>query len=456
MRQLLGFLQQISVMNFIWSMGSRFGSTVLSFLVLYAASHSLPTAEYGLYIFLFSVGSSLGLIFVFGQHVLLVKHYRLDGHARGETNQGILLANASWLAFGSAVLVLAASVTWAYADRLETPYNSLPIAFLFAAIFALSEYFQNYFRIHGRIALALGPRENIWRILCAMALPALAYSGYMTSGATAAEVVTLLLGVTVTYQFVKFLQFEGIGFIWRRDALPSRDIWRTWRTETGFFTANSFFNSAASYFETILIGLLLDLEAAAFYFVAFRISMLLTLPVLAIDTVGIPLISACFQENDRRGAQRITAFLSAGSFALALIGGLFLYFFGGFILSQFDPNFEQHFGILLILCLGAITSAFFGPGTWLIMIGNGEKYLLVMRTIVFVVYLAALGILGYELGLAGVAVASWLQLLAVHLFSRRWVIRRWQVDNAATSLIAVLSDKSSKGSTRNGNVQDTP
>ncbi|ADZ72335.1 lipopolysaccharide biosynthesis protein [Polymorphum gilvum] len=439
MKDLRARLAQIDPVGLLWSMGSRFGSTLLSFLVLYAASQSLETAEYGLYIFLFSIGSSLGLIFVFGQHVLLVKHYRLDGHAKGRTNQDILFVNACWLTLGAGALLLAAAAMLPFTGRLSPPYDALPIAFAFAAAFALSEYFQNYFRIHGLIALALAPRENIWRLLSAVALPLLAWAGLMHSGAAAMEVVTVLLGVAVGYQVYRFVRIEGLGFLGAARPRIDRGTLKAWNRETGFFSANTFFNSAAAYLETILIGIVLDLEAAAVYFVAYRISMLLTLPVLAIDTVGIPLISARFQDRDTAGAQRITALLSAGSFLCAVVGGLLLYFTGDIALALFDPQFEEHFAILAILCLAAITHAFFGPGTWLIMIGGGERYLLAMRSVVFVVYLGVLGGLGFTLGLAGVAFAGWFQLLAVHLLSRRWVIRRWSVDNAATAILPYLA-----------------
>ena len=90
-----------------WSLLSRGSSTILSFALLFAASHALETDEYGLYIFLFSVGSSLGLICVFGQQVLLVKHFRLQNHEPGRTNQGILFYNSLWLLLGCGGQLLA-------------------------------------------------------------------------------------------------------------------------------------------------------------------------------------------------------------------------------------------------------------------------------------------------------------------------------------------------------------
>src|SRR5580704_11873617 len=140
--------------RFVLAFAARFGSTVLSFLVLFVASRLLPALQYGLYVFLFSVGSALGLIAVFGQQILIVKHYRRTPSGSHSANQALIRVNRNWMLLGNSVLIVAALVLWVFDDLLVSPYNALPIAFLFAAIFALSEYLQNYFRIHGRIALS--------------------------------------------------------------------------------------------------------------------------------------------------------------------------------------------------------------------------------------------------------------------------------------------------------------
>jgi hypothetical protein len=146
--------------RFLPAFSSRFSSTLLSFLVLLAASHFLPTSEYGLYVFLFSIGSALGLIAVLGQQILVVKHYRRAEASGHPLNQALLGVNARWLALGCFVLLAAALPLWLFAERLPPTYHYLWLAFVFAAIFALSEYLQNYFRIHGRINMSLVPARD--------------------------------------------------------------------------------------------------------------------------------------------------------------------------------------------------------------------------------------------------------------------------------------------------------
>lgn len=430
---------KVNLKEFVWSFFSRMASPVLSFAVLLMASRVLSIEEYGLYNFLFSVGSSLGLILVLGQNVLLLKHFRSnDGPDHAALNRNLLFMNMKWIASGIAVMLVAAAAVQLFAVDVPHQYDALPIAFIFACVFAISEYMQYYFRVRGNIGLALTPRENIWRILSLIALPLAAYAGLLTSGARAMEVITVLLAVVVGYQAYRLIGIEGFGFVKDKASGLDAETRSSWTQESLFFTANSFFVSAALYLETILIGIFLSLEAAAFYFVAFRLAALLMLPVTIIDTIGVPMVSAKLQERDVPGAQRLVSLLSAASFVGTCLAYGFMMLIGKFTLSLFEPSFAEHYEVLAILCLAPLTHAFFGPGTNLMMIGGGERYFLAMRSAVFAVYVAALVVMGIYLGMAGVAVAGLVHGLAVLMICRNWTLKHVGVDTMATNVIVAL------------------
>lgn len=420
----------LELRRFAAAFTSRFGSTFLSFLVLLVASRLLQTEEYGLYVFLFSIGSALGLIAVLGQQILVVKHYRREAGPADPTNRALIQVNARWLCLGCGVLIFASIVLFAISDRLPEPYPHLWIACAFAAVFAISEYLQNYFRIHGAINLSLLPREIFWRIASAGGLAGVAALGLLSGGERAMDVVTLLLGAATAYQLVHFVKDEGLGWLpgRRPEAAPAE-----WRAESGYFIANNVLNSASAYLETIVIGALLGLGEAGFYFVALRIAMLLTLPVTAIDTVGIPLIAARFQSGDRAGAQRLIGQLSAAAFAISLFGALVLAAISPFVLTLFNAEFAQHSEVLIVLCALAVSQAFFGPGSWLLMIGGGERFFLIARSILFVAYLGLLYLLGTSFGLIGIATAGLLLSVASNIAAARWIANEWGIDNMATA-----------------------
>ncbi|MFN7167019.1 MAG: lipopolysaccharide biosynthesis protein [Pannonibacter sp.] len=432
-------LGKIKLKEFIWSFMSRIASPVLSFAVLLMASRVLSIEEYGLYNFLFSVGSSLGLVLVLGQNVLLIKHFRSnDDAAFADQNRSLLFMNMAWISTGIGVILVAAAIIQFFAYDFPHQYDALPIAFVFAGIFSISEYMQYYFRIRGNIGLALTPRENIWRILCLLALPAAAYTGFLTSGARAMEIITLLLLIVVSYQAFRLVGIEGLGFLRRNVSTADPETRATWTKESLFFTANSFFVSASLYLETILIGVFLSLEAAAFYFVAFRLAALLMLPVSIIDTIGVPMVSAKLQARDLSGAQNLVSLLSAASFAGTCLAFGFMMLIGKFALSLFEPSFADHVEVLAILCLAPVTHAFFGPGTNLMMIGGGERYFLVSRSFVFVIYIAALVLLGLYFGMAGIAVAGLVHGLAVLIICRNWTLQHVGVDTMASQALGLV------------------
>lgn len=428
MIELLRSPKMLELRRFAFAFGSRFGSTFLSFLMMLVAARLLPTQEYGLYVFLFSIGSALGLIAVLGQQILVVKHYRRDARGEDPVNDALVRVNLKWIAGGCAALAVAGVALFVLGDRLPFPYDHIWIALVFAAVFAVSEYLQNYFRIHGSINLSLLPREILWRIACVAGFYGAAVAGLLSGGAAAMVIATVFLGAATAYQVAKFVSEEGLGWLKRRVPSP-----KEWRAESGYFIANNVLNSSQAYLETILIGALLGLDKAGFYFVALRISMLLTLPVTAIDTVGIPLIAARFQQEDRPGAQRLIGQLSMGAFCISLLGAAILAVAGPFVLYLFDEEFVQHSDVLVVLCAMAVSQAFFGPGSWLLMIGGGERFFLIVRTILFVVYLGALYLLGRTYGLIGIAWANLMFSVASNYAAARWIAGAWGIDNMATA-----------------------
>jgi O-antigen/teichoic acid export membrane protein len=317
-------------------------------------------------------------------------------------------------------------------DRLPEPYRHLWVALAFAAVFAISEYLQNYFRIHGQINLSLVPREIVWRGASILGIAAVGFIGYRADGEVVMAIVTVLLGTTTLYQAVAFLRGEGWGWLSRHDDVP-RETRRIWRTESLYFIANNVLNSSSAYLETILIGAVLGLDKAGFYFVALRIAMLLTLPVTAIDTVGIPMIAARFQKSDSAGAQILIGRLSFASFCISLLGALVLAMIAPFVLSIFNADFVQHANVLTALCVLSVSQAFFGPGSWLLMIGGGERFFLIARGVIFVFYLGLLYGLAQIGGLMGIAIAGLFMTLASNLAAWHWIKRKYAIDNMATA-----------------------
>ncbi|TGE00812.1 lipopolysaccharide biosynthesis protein [Methylobacterium nonmethylotrophicum] len=409
---------------------ARIASAVLGFVLLLVASRLLTTYEYGVYVFLFSLGSGLGLIAVFGQQNLVLKHYRAQA-GTWPLNDALVRYNLGWLAVAIAVMLGVSALVFFAEESLPDPYHRLHLACAFAAVFALSEYLQSYFRVHGRIWLALLPREVVWRGACSVLLWGASILGLLQGATAAMEIVLGLLLLVTLYQIRHLAGHHG----W--------DAWRGgfghpekapgWRGESLLFTANNVMVAVTAYLETVIVGALLGMEQAAFYFVALRYATLVNLPSAAIDTVSMPMIASHFQARDRAGAQRLVGRLSLASFAISSAGAVVMAVGAPYALALFKPDFAAHTGVLMVLSLSSVVTAFFGPGASLLTIGGGERYILLSNAALFSIYAVLLCLVAVPFGILGVAVANVAWTIVINLVLARWVRRNWDVDSRATA-----------------------
>jgi O-antigen/teichoic acid export membrane protein len=103
------------------------------------------------------------------------------------------------------------------------------------------------------------------------------------------------------------------------------------------------------------------------------------------------------------------------------------------VLSIFNTDFVQHADVLIALCVLSVSQAFFGPGSWLLMIGGGERFFLIARAVIFVFYLGLLYGLAQIGGLMGIAIAGLFMTLASNLAAWHWIKRKYAIDNMATA-----------------------
>ncbi|BAQ49792.1 MULTISPECIES: lipopolysaccharide biosynthesis protein [Methylobacterium] len=414
---------------------ARIASAVLGFVMLLVASRLLTTYEYGVYVFLFTLGSGLGLIAALGQQNLVIKHYRAQGGV-GPHNDALVRYNLGWLTAATVAMVAVSAAVFVAEESLPDPYHRLHLACAFAAVFALAEYLQSYFRVHGRIWLALLPREVIWRGACSVAFAAAALLGLLDGATAAMQILLGLLAATTLYQFWHLAAHHGWdswrGGLWRGGLRhPAKGA--AWRGESLLFTANNAMVAVTAFLETVIVGALLGMEQAAFYFVALRYATLVNLPSAAIDTVSMPMIAAHFQAGDRVGAQRLVGRLSLASFAISAAGALVMAVGAPFALALFKPDFAAHTDVLMVLSLSSVVIAFFGPGATLLTIGGGERYILVANAALFSVYAVLLCLVAVPFGILGVAVANVVWTVVINLVLARWVRAHWDVDSRATA-----------------------
>jgi O-antigen/teichoic acid export membrane protein len=246
--------------------------------------------------------------------------------------------------------------------------------------------------------------------------------------------MTIVLGLLLAMTLYQIRHLAGHhGWDAWRGGFRHPDKAPGWRGESLLFSANNVMVAVTAYLETVIVGTMLGMEQAAFYFVALRYATLVNLPSAAIDTVSMPMIASHFQARDREGAQRLVGRLSLASFAISSAGALVMAVGAPFALTLFKPDFAAHTDVLMVLTLSSVTSAFFGPGPSLLTIGGGERYILICNAVLFSIYAVLLCLVAVPFGILGVAVANVTWTVVVNLVLARWVRANWNVDSRATA-----------------------
>jgi O-antigen/teichoic acid export membrane protein len=118
LRRLAGSEQARRLTEILFSRGL---STVSSFVLLFVASRVLTLPDYGLYVFLFSVGSALGLFIGLGRPMLLIKHFRAAQTSASVHNRSLLRASLFWIGIASAVILVLGAGLYVAAPMLPSP-----------------------------------------------------------------------------------------------------------------------------------------------------------------------------------------------------------------------------------------------------------------------------------------------------------------------------------------------
>ncbi|MEO0495824.1 MAG: hypothetical protein AAF141_00430 [Pseudomonadota bacterium] len=424
--------ERAGVHRAVHAIASRGLSTVASFALLLSVSALLPTEQMGLYVFLFSLGNAAGLVASGGLPLLLLKHMRgSEGDVADRSQNDALLNRLArtqvwWFVAAAGVCAVLYFVNPSVFQG--HPWEALPL-FLYVAAFATGEMLINFFRVEGKVGWALMPRENLWRLISAALLFVMMTAGVQLDGGQAFSVVAGVLSVAIAFQFLAFRRHQGMAWLTADQA----DAPEISRKDQVFFSLNTGFNAVQANIETLVIGLVIGLQEAAFFFVALRLTQLLLVPLVAIDTIGVPMINRALQDDDTPKAQWLAGACSLASFGFAVCGALFLLALGPFILSMFKPEFLNHFEIVIVMTATATLQAWFGPAANLLMIGGGERFYFWLRSGLLGAGLLAYLLFGPLFGLAGIVAVTLAIVILEHVTVMIWARRHMNIDMMASS-----------------------
>ena len=126
--------------------------------------------------------------------------------------------------------------------------------------------------------------------------------------------------------------------------------------------------TVSAQFDVLTVGEVLGARETGVYAFAARLSMLPAIVMTVIATPLSPAIAALFARREGAALQRLVGTAALGGAFGSIVVGVAVIVGAPWVMRSIDPTFEAGRGALLILCLGRVGEAWFGPaGTVLAM-----------------------------------------------------------------------------------------
>lgn len=351
----------------------RFGNAGLQLLMLALLARLLDPEEFGAFSSMFALGTLGAFVCLFGQHLLLMRMVasqpedmarvpHLGWYLR--TGTGFILAGA----------LLASGVLFVLGWGMQTSGRSYGIILVGGAVFLfpmiLAEAAMNLARARGSFFLALLPRDIIWRALViAIALALLVAAPVGWSG------FQLMLICSAALMACLFFQIWQTWKLYVGN-LPPRGSpdWRRWRGQSLWLWLSSLAGNVPGNLAVLIVSMVLTLEEVGIFFAATRLSMILSLPLNALNIAVAPVFSQLHACQDYHGLQsyalRMTRLIALP--AVAAMAGIAA--FGDLALAWLDPEITDGWVALCLLAVGYTLRTLAGAsGVMILMTGHERK-----------------------------------------------------------------------------------
>lgn len=417
------------------SAGIKVSSAGLTFLMFLFLARALGAEAYGHFATMFSLGSFLAFVILMGQHTRVIKRLSAwidDGSSdlvRSLLLQavGSVVAAAVFLcALLGAAVVLLRSVGEAGASDIVL--GTIP----FILPFALSELCAAMLRAQGAIALALLPRDIIWRAMV-VAL-AIAGSPVYLNGADARTtmfVISALLFVLTIAQGVLVARRLPRD-TWSRD---TADLPRRFWEDSSWLWAASLVGIMAGHLSVVFTSMNLSAAETGAFFAASKIALLLQLPMVAVALVAGPMFAKGYARSDMGYLQQTCRTVSPVLAATSVAGLLVICAAPRQVLSLFDPSFTVAAPALIVLAVTQLVSAFCGLGTLMMVMTDKERPQTYMIGLSEVLGLMLIFVLAPALGLMGAAIATLIGRSLGRIAASVYCYKRFGIDTTVFCLL---------------------
>jgi O-antigen/teichoic acid export membrane protein len=177
----------------------------------------------------------------------------------------------------------------------------------------------------------------------------------------------------------------------------------------------------------IIVGAWLPNNELAIFHVCFRVAMLISFGLYAIDAFTGPEIAGLLASGKQEKLQQVVNRVTRLRFWAALAAIIILGFAGREVLGIFGEEFTQGYLILMILALAQLVQAGAGPTIRLISLSGHQNQSVLVFSVAIIVAIILITILVPLFGVRGAAMATLLDTLLWVAWMRYLVVRRLDI-----------------------------
>lgn len=406
----------------------KLSTAALTFLMFVVLARFLDAREYGTYATIFSLATFFGYFILGGLHTFALRCIP-SLEVQGRQDLSGRLIRDGYIAIGFLAMALAAT-TWTGGALLQGTVGAQAwfpfIAIALAAPLAFAEFQSNVLRGWGSVNRALIPRDVGWRVISIVAVGGLALAGVRLEAVPIFILTAAILLVLVVVQFgfgLRATPPEALAGAGEGLPRPGKLL-----TEARWLWVAALSGAIVPQLGVVLVSGLLSPIDAGVMFAAQRAAALLSLPLVAAEIIGGPMIAHAWARNDVHQIQRVCMLINTTLAIPVTVGAIAMTVLSDQILSTFRPEFSAYGFVLTILAMGTLVNALCGPTGFIMLMTGNEKKFVMIYSMSQLVGLSLIAATSFYWGILGAAFASTATVVIWNIIVAQWSRKNLGVD----------------------------
>lgn len=348
------------------ALGIKFGSVLLTFLLMVYASQRLGSIAFGEFAFAFSLANLIGLIFSFGCRNFALKNCAIAAADVGSRSEiFVFLVVLMSIVFGAGLPIL----LW-----FESGFDLVPDevgqgVVLLAILVSVSEVFAHYFRGYKGVIEALIFKDVIWKISSL----AILYFASDLSAAKTIEIMSLCLFVCTLAQI---LRSRGEFMLKEVSVTEIQGKCKRWLKECVSFWGGSVIRGGVPHLSVVVIGLALTELETGVFFAAWKLASLMNIFTMGANMVLAPQFAREFSAGNLSRVQVLCRYGIMLTGIPCVIATIVFVTFGGELLALFSEEYSVGAFLLIIMAVGVMLNSLCGSTMQLMEMSGAQNYYL--------------------------------------------------------------------------------